>query len=243
VSEIVRTPLRLYRTDPTDLKQALIQAEERTHEMAQRLITAQEEERTRIAAELHDDVSQQLAAMAIALSRLRRRLPKNPEVHNEIANLQREAAQLGETIRHLSHDLHPAVLQHVGLVPALRSRAREISRKSGLTIEIESRGDLENLPTATTVCLFRTAQEALHNVMKHARAQRADVRIERDGGMITMTVEDDGCGFDTAQISRRRGFGLITMDERARIAGGKFVVESAPLCGSKIEIKVPVGAV
>src|SRR4029078_5590416 len=123
-----------------------------------------EEERTRIARELHDDVNQKLAALAIALSSLKRRLrPEESEAQAEVARLQQQTIALSDEIRHLSHELHPGVLQHVGLVAALRGSCVEFSSVHGIAVTFHAGDGLDRIPAEVALCLYRVAQEALHN--------------------------------------------------------------------------------
>ena len=211
-------------------------------DLAGRLMSAQEEERRRIARDLHDDASQELAALSIALSALGGRLPPDsaPGLREEVARLQARAVALAEGIRHLSHELHPGVLQHVGVAVALRSYCREFARTHGLPVTFQAEGDLESVPADVGLCLYRVVQEALGNVAKHAAAGEAHVTVERVGADVVLAITDDGSGFDQAAARSRRGLGLLSLDERARLVGGRLTIDTKPQRGTELRIVVPI---
>jgi len=211
-------------------------------DLAGRLMTAQEEERRRIARELHDGVNQDVAALSIVLSAVERGLPWNTpgEVREQVARLQARAVELAETIRHLSHELHPGILQYVGLSAGLRSYCREFELEHGLPVTCRADDDIAALPADLALCLYRVTQEALRNAAQHAKAARAWVTLARDGQMLVLAIQDDGGGFDVAEARGRKGLGLISLDERARLAGGRLTIDSGPLRGTEVRVVVPL---
>lgn len=225
-------------------QRAVVAAQEsnaQIRDLAGRLMSAQEEERRRIARDLHDDANQELAALSIALSALGGRLPPDsaPGLREEVARLQARAVALAEGIRHLSHELHPGVLQHVGVAVALRSYCREFARTHGLPVNFRAEGDLESVPADVGLCLYRVVQEALGNVAKHAAASEAHVTVERAGPDVILAITDDGSGFDQAAARSRRGLGLLSLDERARLVGGRLTIDTKPQRGTELRIVVP----
>jgi signal transduction histidine kinase len=211
--------------------------------LAGRLITAQEAERTRIARELHDDVSQQVAALSIALSGLKRRLPSEAaEAQQEVARLQQQIIALSEVIRHLSHELHPGVLQHAGLVVALQGHCAEFGSQYGLDVMFYADAGLEELPADVALCLYRVAQEALHNIAQHAGARHAEVALTRRDHLLELRVADDGQGFDLVAVRRRGGLGLISLDERVRLVQGGVRIVTEPRRGTELRVQVPLHA-
>ncbi len=225
-----------------DSEASLRKSHQQNHELAGRLITAQEIERARIARELHDDVGQRLASFSIALSLLGRRLSGAPQpVHDELAGLQRQTVALGNDLRLLSHELHPALLEHLGLVDALRRRCEEVSEESGLTVAFDVTSELGQVPDQVALCLYRVAQEALRNVVTHAQARSASVELGRQDGRLAMRIADDGRGFEPGTAAGRRGLGLISLDERVRMLAGTLGIESAPHIGTIVSVTVPVG--
>jgi signal transduction histidine kinase len=221
---------------------AALESNAQIRDLAGRLMSAQEEERRRIARDLHDDANQELAALSIALSALGGRLPPDsaPGLREEVARLQGRAVALAEGIRHLSHELHPGVLQHVGVAVALRSYCREFTRTHGLPVTFRAEGDLESVPADVALCLYRVVQEALGNVAKHAAASEAHVTVERAGPDVVLAITDNGSGFDQASARSRRGLGLLSLDERARLVGGRFSISSKPQRGTELRIVVPI---
>jgi signal transduction histidine kinase/ABC-type uncharacterized transport system substrate-binding protein len=218
-------------------------SEREVRDLAGRLLTAQEEERRRIARDLHDDVNQELTAQSIALSTLGNRLRDvtTPGDREELTRLETRTSDLARTIRHLSHSLHPGALRHVGLVAALRGYCRGFERENGLPVTFESAGDLGTVPPDVALCLYRVTQEGLGNVARHAKARHACVAVSREGTDVVLTVGDDGRGFDLAEARRQHGgLGLISLDERVRVVGGRLVIESHPHRGTELRIVVPL---
>jgi two-component system sensor histidine kinase UhpB len=198
-------------------------------------------ERRRIARDLHDGVNQKLSALSIALATLGRRPPSRAaDVTGELSRLQERAAALVEEIRHLSHELHPGVLQHIGLVAALHGYCEEFENEHGLGVTFQTDEDLGFVPADHALCLYRATQEALGNVARHAKARHARVSLTRDGDLVTLTVADDGCGFDLTEARGRGGLGLISLDERVRLVGGHIAIDTGPQSGTQIRIIVPL---
>ena len=210
--------------------------------LAGSLITAQDAERARIARDLHDDVSQQLAALSIALSGMKRRIGTSPDdspLQLDMASIQQRTAVLAASVRDLSHDLHPDVLKHVGLAGALAQRCAEMSHEGTVKARFAAEGDLESIGSEATQCLYRVAQEAMHNVVRHAQARHLDVRVLRSGELVELTVGDDGKGFDVAEQRRtRQGLGLLSITERVRVAGGTVSLVTESGKGTRIRVRL-----
>ena len=211
-------------------------------DLAGRLMTAEEDERRRIARELHDGVNQDLAALSIALSALQGGLPADtPEARREeYARLQGRAVELAGAIRHLSHELHPGILQYAGLAAALRSYCREFQREQVLAVACSAKDDLGTIPGDVALCLYRVAQEALKNTARHAKADHVWVSVERDGSDLTLIVRDDGRGFDVADARLGGGLGLMSLDERVRLVGGRITIDTERQRGTTIHARVPL---
>jgi signal transduction histidine kinase/ligand-binding sensor domain-containing protein len=212
-------------------------------DLAGRLINAQEEERTRIARELHDDVNQRLAALSIAHSSLMRRLPPEAsEARSELAGLQQQTITLCNEIRSLSHELHPGVLQHAGLLAALRGHCAEFGHQHGIAVTFDPTGDLDGIPPETALCLYRVVQEALHNVVTHAQARQVTVALARTSDGLALSVADDGRGFDPVSARRDGGLGLTSIEERARLLGGTVQISTQRQRGTDLRVQVPLRA-
>ena len=206
-----------------------------------RLINAQEEERTRIARELHDDLSQQIAALSIGMSNLKRRIPaEDAEAREQGDRIQRNLVQVSEGIRRLSHELHPAVLEHAGLGAALRSYCREFSLLTGIRVECMVEGEFGNVPRAVALCAYRITQEALQNVAKHAQVNEAEVTLAAAAGELRLAVTDRGAGFPAAPAGERIGLGLVSIKERTRLVKGALEIESEPGRGTTVRVRIPV---
>jgi PAS domain S-box-containing protein len=219
---------------------SLREAYDRIRSLAHRLILAQEAERTQIARELHDDVSQQLAALGIGLSLVEGRMSDGDSVRVEVAKLRHVASGLAEKVRHVSHALHPGVLQHAGLNAAIASHCEAVAGQHEFLIRFEARGTFVDVPADVALCLYRAAQQGLRNVAMHARASRAWVTLVRVGAQIELTITDNGRGFDTS-ATHARGLGLLSIEERVHLANGTFSVTSRAGGGSRLSISVPVG--
>ena len=213
----------------------------RDHDLAGRLIDSQEGERTRIARELHDGVCQELAALSIDVSSLRQRtgFVQSEDVQNVLKAMQRRTTDMAEQLRLLTHGLHPTVLNHVGLVAALDSHCHEIERLHNLDVTVRVDGDMAHLSSAVSLSLFRIAQEALQNAIRHGRARSVLVSLKRDDEHLTLRVTDDGIGFEVAEGCGNGGLGLVSIDERARFVHGQAVVRSVKGQGTSIEVQVP----
>ena len=218
---------------------ALRESHRRIQDLAGRLIAAQETERTRIARELHDGISQQLAALSITLSSVKRRLPEEvPGLRTDLASLQSQAAQLAADVRNLSHEYHSGVLHYAGLVPALRSRCDELRVQHGVQAELSVDGEVDDIPGDIAMCVYRVAQEALRNVGSHSQASDARLSLSRRRGVVTFRVRDNGCGFDLVRAKANGGLGLLSIEERVRLVGGTVSIKSN---AGGTELRVSIG--
>jgi signal transduction histidine kinase len=218
---------------------ALRTSNERIHDLGGRLLLAQEAERARIARELHDDVNQQVALLAIDLELLR-----EGRERADAATLIEEACErahgVAKSLHDLSHQLHPARLRMLGLVPALSGLQREQSRPA-CVIDFSSDNVPGNLPQNITLCLFRVAQEALHNALTHSGAGNVSVQLTGEPDRLVMTIVDDGVGFEV-DGAWRRGLGLVSMGERLESVGGTLDIQSRVGVGTRLSISVPLPA-
>ncbi|MGB8839130.1 MAG: PAS domain S-box protein, partial [Candidatus Acidiferrales bacterium] len=214
---------------------------ESLEELSGRLITAQEEERGRIARELHDDFSQRLALLGIGLSRLWKKRPESEEDERTLVReLWTRTQEISSDVHRLSHQLHSSKLQHVGLAPALLGLCDEIGEKYAIRVEFSDGGVPVEIPKDVALCLFRVAQEALSNVVKHSHAKQAHVELFTATNEIRLRVVDAGAGFDFSHQGPDIGIGLVGMRERLRLVGGRLSVESVPARGAEIIAEVPL---
>jgi two-component system, NarL family, sensor histidine kinase UhpB len=211
---------------------------------ATQIINAQEEERKRVARELHDETSQVLTSLLISLAVLEESIT-SPEARNRIAETRRLAHQTLRAIRNLSLDLRPSALDDLGLLPALRWYIKEYQQKFSLPVDFQASGLKERLPTEIETVVYRIVQEALTNVARHAQAHTVQVRVEGDAEAIQVTICDDGKGFETERHQRfepgqEHGWGLVGMHERASLVDGTLQITSKPSKGTTIYTSIPI---
>jgi PAS domain S-box-containing protein len=223
--------------DITDRKTS----EESLHALTGRLISAQEEERARIARELHDDFSQRLALLGIGLGQLWKKLsPQEVEQRQSVLEMLRGTKEMSSDLHTLSHQLHSSKLEHVGLVPALHGLCKDFSEKYKIEVQFTECEFPIDVPKDVALCLFRVAQEALGNAVKHSGAREAQVEIRSNASGISLRISDQGKGFDPAINNPAAGIGLIGMTERLRLVGGRLLVKSEIDCGTEILAEVPL---
>jgi signal transduction histidine kinase len=205
-------------------------------EMTGRLIRAQEEERCRIARELHDDFNQRLALLAVGLERLGQTLGGEGTAVSQLSGLCRLTQGIASDVHRLSHQLHSAKLEHLGLIPALKGLCREMSEQYQAEINFVHRNVPHMLSKESALCLFRVAQEALSNTIKHSGVRKAQLDLIGGRGTVHLCISDSGAGFDPQSVSGKGRLGLISMQERVRAAGGTIAVESRPSNGTRISV-------
>jgi PAS domain S-box-containing protein len=213
-----------------------IQAEQTLADMTRKLVEAQEQERARIARELHDDINQRLAMLAIELEKLQ----SNPsEVEVRVRKLLNETNEISNDVEALSHELHSSKLQYLGVVVGIRSWCKEFGERQNMEIEFQN-NIASTLPFETGICLFRILQEALHNIVKHSGVKRVDVRLTEHSNQIHLRVSDSGRGFDVESTMKGKGLGLTSMRERVRLVNGTIAIDSKPMGGTTIRVCVPL---
>jgi PAS domain S-box-containing protein len=221
-------------------------AEESRTQLLHRLINAQEEERRRIAREMHDQFGQELSALSLELSALKHGSGEPDELGERFKALEEIATQLNADADFLVWELRPTVLDDLGLLAALTNYVKRWSKHFGIPAELHVGGmEKERLTNEFEITLYRITQEGLTNIAKHARAENVSILLERRNDHVSLIVEDDGVGFDGEQAfdTVKRGFGLLGMRERAMLVGGTFGIESAPGSGTTLIIRIPVSIV
>jgi PAS domain S-box-containing protein len=205
-----------------------------------KLIEAQEQERTRIARELHDDIGQRLAVLTIELEEIQnsRNLPS--EVRRRIGELWKQTSDLVSDTQSMSHELHSSKLEYLGLAAAMKGFCRELGEQQKVEIDFKTYDLPSPLPSDISLCLFRVLQEALHNSTKHSGVRHFEVQLWGTPGEIHLTVEDSGSGFDSAATKENRGLGLISMEERLNLLKGTLSVQSQLERGTTIHARVPL---
>jgi signal transduction histidine kinase len=212
---------------------------ERLRDISGRLIAAQEEERRRIARDLHDDFSQKLALLSIDLERLRQN-PEAREVRQQILELCERAQEISSDVQQLSYQLHPSKLDRLGLVVALKSHCDEIKKHHELELSFIHHNVPARLPQEIALCVFRIVQEALRNIVRHSKAASALISLVGKDEAIHLTVSDSGIGFAVSSARSREGLGLISMEERLRLVGGEILIHSRPGRGTMIDVQIPL---
>lgn len=211
-------------------------AEKALADMSRKLIQAQEQERARIGRELHDDINQRLAMLALELEQLQ---DNYPEVRSRVQELRKETAEISNDVQALSHELHSSKLEYLGVVAGMKSWCKEFSERQSMEIDFKTEVS-STLPLEVGLSLFRVIQEALHNAQKHSGVKRIELQLREDSGEIHLVVSDLGRGFDLETAMQGRGLGLTSMGERVRLMNGTISIESKPMCGTTIHVRVPL---
>lgn len=223
------------------VQEALMKRESLRRELLRHTVIAQEEERARIARELHDQTSQELTAISLNLATLRNSVPERPEVMNLVSRLQHLSQQMSQGLYRMVRDLRPAQLDDLGLVSALKYLADEGRELFKLEIHVEIEGSRQRLDPLIETVIFRVAQEALTNVSRHAGTEQAKLKLVFNPEQVILRVEDEGVGFDIHEsLSPPRGWGLAGMQERTESLGGELLIESAPGAGTTVQAMLPV---
>jgi PAS domain S-box-containing protein len=215
--------------------------QEKLRDLAGQVMTAQEEERRRIAGELHDDVTQRLATLGIELGLLKR-APAGAEalnLHGELSRLQAQILQLSEDVRRLSHSLHPSILEHSDLAASLEMHCLEFTDQHGIAASFTARDVPDDVPRPVALALYRIAQESLRNVARHSDATAASVVLAGESGtQLSLFVIDNGKGFDVGKAKISPGLGLVSIEERARHIGASVTIDSMPDAGTRLGVLV-----
>jgi signal transduction histidine kinase len=209
--------------------------------MGRKLMEAQEEERARIARELHDDIVQRIALLAVQLRECTERLPNVvSELHCYVPQAPQRLMEIGNDIQSLSHRLHSSKLEYVGIIAAVNSFCKELSEQKRIEIDFNHTELPRSVPKEISLCLFRVLQEALQNAVKHSGVQRFRVELRSESGEIHLSVSDSGVGFDPAAAISGQGLGLISMRERLSLVNGKLSIESEAGRGTTVSARVPL---
>jgi len=213
---------------------------DRQTELSGKLITAEENERSRLASELHDDFSQRLAVLALGLENVAETMPSLPqETDQRLRGLSDSAAELGADLHTLSHRLHSATLERLGLTTGISALCREFAAQQTVQIDFSSDTILGSVHPNVALCLFRIVQEGLRNSKKHSGTTKAQVALREQGDKLYVSVRDEGSGFDMNELDKKSGLGVRSMEERVHFMGGKFAIHSQPGKGTTVEAWVP----
>ncbi len=205
------------------------------------MINAQEEARRRLARELHDDVSQRLAVLAIEAGKLEQQSHNTPElIRGKLQGMKDQIVRLAGDIHRISRQLHPSILDDLGLVDAMKSECHRFSDLEGIPVKFTAGNFPDRLPKDVSLCIYRVTQESLRKIAKHATAREAHVTLTFMNGSVLLMVEDSGVGFEPAKARVMPGLGLASMKERIRLINGSLSIHSAPGKGTVIEIQAPL---
>ncbi len=229
--------LRGFMIDTSERKEAQrLQAK-----LAGQLLSAQEEERRRLARELHDDLSQRLGALSIEAGKLEQQLGSGADgVRRTVSRMRQQLVELAGNVHGLSRQLHPAILDDLGLVAAIESECARFSHREGIQVQFTPQNLPDGISKKVSLCLYRITQEGLRNIAKHARAREAEVTLSAGDGHLWLSIHDSGIGFDAAAARGKGGLGLASMEERVRLVRGKLTVRSQPGQGTTVRVRVPL---
>ena len=214
-------------------------SQEELASLTAKLFSEREEERQHLAHLLHDDISQRLAAACINLSQLADSV-SSETARQQCRRILSVLDGLSDDVRLLSHELYPSALEHLGLVPALQSLAREFEQKESINTRFSARDVPVSLCDDVKLCLYRIVQEALQNVIKHTRARSVDIAVMSDAGELCLSVFDAGGGLSIDTAQPQLGLGLLSMSRRANLIGGTLDFDSEPGVGARIMLRVPL---
>jgi signal transduction histidine kinase len=221
---------RMLRQNESDLRR-----------LAGRLIYAQEEERSRIARELHDDLAQRLAVVAIDVGRLEQQLMDPPApFREELHEMKNGIVRISQDIHSLSRQLHPSILDDLGLIKAVEAECAGFSKREGIEVLFNHENIPRVIPKDVSLSLYRIIQEGLRNISKHACAEHASVSLQGVDHDVLLSVQDDGIGFDWAEAKENPGLGFSSMRERARLIRGELSIKSEPEKGTVITVRAPL---
>jgi signal transduction histidine kinase len=201
------------------------------------LIEAQEQERHRIARELHDDLGQELALVNVMLDKLKQE--SHASLEPSLTDLSSRVLAIAETTRELSHGLYPTHLEYLGLQKAVRKLCNEVQLGKKISVHLTIGNLPDRLQRSTSLSLYRVAQETLHNIITHSQAKNVNVELASDNGQILLRIIDDGVGFDVS--NEETGLGLASMRQRVQALGGSIDISSSPTAGTQIRVRVPFG--
>jgi signal transduction histidine kinase len=211
--------------------------------LAGQLLTAQEADRRRISRDLHDDINQRLAMLSMDLRRIEKDPSKDPEpLRDGIRRVSDGLAAVSDDVRQMAYRFHPSILDDLGLLKAVRRLVNEFSDRTGIQCSYVYKDPVGILPPDVTICIYRVVQECLSNISRHAQASQVEVELMCEDDVVSLSVRDDGVGFDTSHGDQMSGhLGLLSMKERVRMAKGTLDVESAPMHGTQIRVEIPLG--
>jgi two-component system CheB/CheR fusion protein len=238
VRQIIATGIDI--TERKLAEDKLRRSEDQLRRLTANLLMTQEEERKRIALELHDDVNQRIAMLANEVATMEQAPGSASTLRKQLRSLHERVDQLSDDLRRTAHNLHPSALEHFGLVAALESHCSDFSKLHPIELKLSHNSVPESIPSEISLCLYRVAQECLNNIAKHSGARKANVAIRGGEDSILLSVSDNGKGFDPGFLADQSGLGIVGIRERARLVDGTVSITSQPRKGTRIDIRVPL---
>jgi signal transduction histidine kinase len=228
-------------TERKEVERALQESQKDLRKLAGKLISAQEAERRRLAREMHDDISQRLAVLAIDAGKLEgsRKDPEDPFLEM-LQDMKERLVNLSSDIHAISRQLHPSIIDDLGLVDAVRAECEGFTRREGVKVKYTSEGVPTTIPKDVSICIYRIIQEGIRNIAKHAQTKDAHVSLSCKDDSVNLTIRDNGIGFDPLEAKKKPGLGLASMEERVRLIQGDISVKSQPGKGTVIEVRAPL---
>jgi signal transduction histidine kinase len=209
--------------------------------VSRRLIEAQEQDRTRIAREIHDDLGQRLALLSVEIQQMKEIVPDSAvELRSRMDELEKRTWEISTDAQSLSHELHSSRLEYLGIVSAMKGFCKEFGDKHKVNVAFDNHGVPRTLPPEISICLFRVLQESLHNTLKHSGVRHFEVMMQGSPTEIRLAVRDSGVGFDPELPRSTQGLGLISMQERVKLVKGTISITSRPLSGTEVSVRVPL---
>jgi signal transduction histidine kinase len=208
-------------------------------QLARKLLTAQEDERRRLAREMHDDITQRLAAAAIACGQIQKDADLSQEAKMEVSELSESLIKISKDVHQFSRRLHPSILEELGLLDAIRHESNAVRLQSHIVVTIRFSQIPNNLPKELQLCLYRIAQEGLRNMVKHSRATEGEITLNADAEWVHLQVKDNGQGISVVRDREEPGLGLVAMEERVHLVGGLLTITSGKDAGTCIDVRLP----
>jgi signal transduction histidine kinase len=228
-------------TERVEAEAAIQERERELQKLTGRLILGQEAERRRLARELHDDLSQRLAALAIEVGKMETHVDDRKEtILRHLHGLRDQTIRIAGDVHSLSRQLHPSILEDLGLAKAVQSECLRVSTQEGIEVIFDADNIPADLSKDVALSIYRIVQESLTNIRKHACARRAAVCLSAGEAGLHLSIQDDGIGFDVAEVRKDPGMGLSSIRERVRLVGGSHRITSEPHRGVRIEVTVPL---
>lgn len=224
-----------------DSQSALAESHEHLRRLTSGLFRSQEEERRRISRDLHDDLNQRLASLVMEVEMVEQILPaSSTKTRKKLGSIRQHAEQISDGVRRAAYQIHPSILEHLGLVAALKSLCADFKTHYGLEVALSYDNIPPAIPMESALCLYRIAQESLRNVVKHSGMNSARLAVSGAEGKIRLSVEDSGAGISQLPQGERSGLGIVSMEERARLAGGTLGIRSGAVAGTIVEVSLPL---